>query len=99
MSLSSQRCVEEDLTRLKAATNEAIASICQKSQTPAGSEWAIDWTAVRCTRAALVLDDDDKLGYEVEIEETSHNGFRVRSMVESVLRLAGWPDVSVVLEC
>ena len=86
---------QDDLQKLRAATNDAIGVIETREARP---KEAINWADLRCVQAAWVLTDEDESYAEVTIEEAHQECSDFQKAVAAELEKRGWPGVRVVTE-
>lgn len=86
---------QEDLRRLRGATDAAISAIESRNE-EAGEP--INWADLGCVQAAWVVTDDNQGYAEVLIEEAAPDCAAFQAAVAAELEKRGWPGVRVVTE-
>lgn len=85
---------QEDLRRLRGATDAAISVIASQGRTFG----AINWADLGCVQAAWVVTDDNQGYAEVLIEEAAPDCAAFQAAVAAELEKRGWLNVRVVTE-
>ena len=85
---------QDDLKRLRAATDDAIGAI-ESGERPNGP---VNWADLSCVQAAWVVTDEGESYAEVQIEEAHPECSDFQKAVAAELEKLGWPGVRVVTE-
>ena len=86
---------QQDLKKLRAATNDAIGVIETWDDRP---REPVNWADLRCVQAAWVVTDEGESYAEVTIEEAAPECPQFQAAVARELEKLGWPGVRVVTE-